>query len=592
MSATWLIRHYLARRPGVAVLFAVLFSAGMSLADRFPPDPVEELRQGLRAFTPAPDLSQRILALRNLAEMRRALTLQDWRPEVAATEEPAVASRQKAQLLLAERFRQAVRQVLKQGTTDARLAVLGMLAEMGPSVTAPDPEDAKGIARTFAPDLVEIIKSGDLPSVKEAAARTLGQIFPDPEIAAPALREMLASPSVSERRAAASGLAGLMRTAGQLASKTGGAAGFQADRGDIVQAIRDVVPLAGRGLTDPDLDVRRSSADAVLQAASALANQIPQAGTGEEPFRVQPDVTSLTQARTALRPAMEVFQQQTRALGKGLSDPDLEVRRQLQQTLEDLGAARLRLLHGAEPNAVPDGTPPPAGTPGAALDRGQATLVALTFQRAAAPDLLLETLQELLPALERQLADPNVQIRLGAVDALEEYWRAALPAAPTLVRALADPDLFVRWAAARTLGKMGPVQITTAVPALARLLFDGDLDVRLAAATALERFGPAAESAVPELIRALRASDAVEREAVIRALEGIGTGAQPAIPGLVAALSDPEARVRQMAADLLGKFGSLAARAEPALRRALDDPDSEVRRAASDALLSIIQAQK
>jgi HEAT repeat protein len=592
MSAICSIRNYVTRRPGVAVLLTVLFSAGTSLADRFPPDPVEELRLALRAFTPAPDLRQRVLALRNLAEMRRALTLQDWRPEVAATEEPAIAGRRQAQLLLVERFKQGVRQVLKQGTTNARIAALDMLAEMGPNVTAPDQEDAKGIARTLAPELAELIKSEDIASVKEAAARTLGQIFPDPDRAVPALRDLLASPDLAERRAAARGLAGMMRTVAQLSSKTGGAAGFQADRGDVIQAIRDVVPLAGRGLRDPDLDVRRASADAMDQAAAALANQVPSAGTGEEPLRAQADVTILMQARTALLPAMETFLQQAPALGKALNDPDLEVRRLIQGTLEDLGSARLHLLYNSEPNTVPEGAPPPGGTRGAIRDRNPATLVAVSFQPAAGPDPVLELLRQVLPDLERQLTDANVQIRLGAVDTLEDYWRAAIPAAPALIRALADPNLFVRWAAARTLGKMGPVQITTAVPALARLLFDSDLDVRLAAATALEHFGPAAESAVPSLIRALTATDAVEREAVVRTLEGIGTGALPAVPALMAALSDSEPHVRQMAAELLGKFGALAGRAEPALRRALNDPDPEVRRAASDALLSIVQAQK
>jgi hypothetical protein len=286
MGATCWIHNGSARRLSVAVLTGALFCAGISWADRFPPDPVEQLRLALRAFPPDSNLQQRVLALRTVGEMRRALALQDWRPEVAATEEPAMAGRHQAQLLLVERFKKDVRQILKQGGIDTRLAALDMLAEMGPSVTAPDTEDARGIARTFAPELVELIKSGDTPpSIKEAAARSLGQIFPDPDIAVPAFQQLLASPRADERRAAADGLGGLMRTAGQLAAKTGAAGGPPADRGDIIQSVRDVVPVAGRALSDANVEVRRSSAEAMLQAALALTNQIPQPSAGEEVFR-------------------------------------------------------------------------------------------------------------------------------------------------------------------------------------------------------------------------------------------------------------------------------------------------------------------
>jgi len=57
------------------------------------------------------------------------------------------------------------------------------------------------------------------------------------------------------------------------------------------------------------------------------------------------------------------------------------------------------------------------------------------------------------------------------------------------VKALSDSSRFVRWAAVRSLGRTGPVDVPEAVPALARLLRDQDLSVRQAAATTLERYG-------------------------------------------------------------------------------------------------------
>src|SRR5579864_3523794 len=111
MSAIQFVRDYLAWRPGLALLTAVILIAGISRADRFPPDPVEELRLALKARVALNrNLTERVQALRNLADMRRALALQEWRPEAVSAEETEKAE-QKAQLLLVERFKKEVRQV-------------------------------------------------------------------------------------------------------------------------------------------------------------------------------------------------------------------------------------------------------------------------------------------------------------------------------------------------------------------------------------------------------------------------------------------------------------------------------------------------
>jgi hypothetical protein len=582
MRSIQFVRNHLALRPGVAVVTAALFCATIGRADRFPPDPAEELRQALKAPTPNRNLRERVEALRSLADMRRALGLPEWRTETGDADDLASGDRQ-ALLLLIERFKKDVRQVLKQGTPEARLVVMDMLAEMGPSVAFRTSKDAKsdekGIARTFTAELADLIKRGDTPSVRRSAARALGQIFPDPDVAVSALGDLFASRNVEDRRAAAGGLVGVMRTASQLASKSGTTTGPAVTRGDIVQTARAVVPLASRGLSDPEVEIRRLSAEAILEAAGAL-------NYGKE------DRDLLEQTRGDLLSALEVFKGEIPALGKALHDVDLEVRLLIQRALEELGGARQRLLRVPAQASVPAETPRLDGARGAAFDRGRLTLMTMKIQAAAAADPLLGALRDLLPTLRAQVHDPNVRIRLGAIDVLETLGSAAAPAVPDLVQALRDHDRFVRWAAARTLGKMGITEPAIVVPSLARLLSDEDFDVRLSATAALDRFGPAAEAAVPDLVQATKASDAEIREAAIRTLGGIGTGAQPAVPALAAALSDPDARVRQIAAEVLGRFGSLAASAEPALRRALDDLNAEVRKAASDALLSILQAEK
>src|SRR5207245_1384345 len=116
-------------------------------------------------------LAEHVKALRNLAEMRRALTLQEWRAGTGADELNA-GSRQ-ALTLLVERFKKDLRGVLKQGSTDGRLAVLDMLAEMGPNLLSPDQEDQRGIARTFTADLAELVRSGETAKVRMSAARAL-----------------------------------------------------------------------------------------------------------------------------------------------------------------------------------------------------------------------------------------------------------------------------------------------------------------------------------------------------------------------------------------------------------------------------------
>jgi hypothetical protein len=148
MCAIQLIRYQLLRRHGIAVLTATLLCAGIGRADRFPPDPVEELRLALSIKPSAPplaptlsrNLSPRVEALRSLGDMRRALALQDWSSQAASAEELAFAERKReALLLLVDRFKKAIRQVLKHGSIDGRLAVMVMLAEMGPGVRGPDP---------------------------------------------------------------------------------------------------------------------------------------------------------------------------------------------------------------------------------------------------------------------------------------------------------------------------------------------------------------------------------------------------------------------------------------------------------------------
>jgi HEAT repeat protein len=287
-------------------------------------------------------------------------------------------------------------------------------------------------------------------------------------------------------------------------------------------------------------------------------------------------------------PLMRAFKEQSNNLSSATLDPDAGVRLRGRRAMEELGNARQRFLVVPRPAEQR----PVQGTLGDHSDGGIVLVAGQTEHKAASEDPLLEVLTGGLPALVRGLQDPITENRLAAIDAIETIGRPAAPAAPALVRAFRDPDRFVRWAAARTMGKVGPVDPRMEVPALAHLLSDADVDVYRSAAVALERYGPLAREAVPALIRATKADHWVMRIQAIATLETVGTGAAGAIPALADALSDSDARVRRYAADVLGKFGATAKEAIPALTAALGDSNADVRKAASDALLTITAAAK
>src|SRR6266852_3638453 len=199
------------RRHGLIAMTAIVFLAGPTRADRFPPDPVEELHQflqlapddlrnrypevGKRLGTVKPEdyqaafekerdrlLAERIKAVRTIPEMRRALLLQEWRlDQVGEAFGEVEKMNRKYRNELAERFQEAVRKVLLEGNLDSKLAALNMLAELGVSIrTLKEPN---GIGRAFEKDVADLSKRGQTATLRETAARTLGQIFPDPEVA-------------------------------------------------------------------------------------------------------------------------------------------------------------------------------------------------------------------------------------------------------------------------------------------------------------------------------------------------------------------------------------------------------------------------
>jgi HEAT repeat protein len=592
-------------------LVAWFYRAGPLWADAFPPDPVDALKQVLDSPPAEPkefdaELQKAGGKLQNMGDLYRALNLQEWPQQPTEEPTPIEAVKLRQQALLAERLQQRISRTFKSGSVADQLAALTLVAEMGARISVPENPDARNldklsegltgvsagasggrrsIGRALTAPVVDLVRQGANERVRETAARTLGQMIPNPRLAVPALRSVLTSAPVGERRAAAAGLLSLVRVVSRRTvspSLTTGEVKVEVDWAD---TCAQVVPAASAGLVDADAEVRRLCARAIEQTAAALMDQVtPQRtiGSVNEPEAKTPPRASAGE----LQPVMQALgaREAAVALARAALDSDAEVRILSRQALAEMGEVRDRLVH-PEPSRTGSGAEGEEASQGSSPGKFIATAAGQLPQPRVDP--FREALRIALPALRRGLSDPVVAARLQAVEALETLGPGAAPAVPELIRTLRDPDRFVRWAAARTLGKIGPGEAAVAVRPLGRLLHDHDLDVDLAAATALDRLGPAAHDAVPDLIRALGASDAEKRRATIRTLTSIGTAATPAVPGLGRALSDPEAGVRHDAAVLLGKLGPAAAAAEPALQRALADSDPDVRQAVSAALLKV-----
>jgi HEAT repeat protein len=634
------LHRVVARRPrafaalGFFIFLAAVGTANVVQADQLPPDPVEELRYALKADRDAgktkagedyrkATLEKRIAALTSPGDMAQALLLTEWRDASSLDRAVAIVDQQ-AREKLANKFKAAVQAILTKDDTSpraavARAAVAGLVG------------DTAGIARdrgvqpimlqTVLADLaLDLVKATNDPDqrVRVQAIRSLGKIHADPTKVVPTLDNLLTKQPDEIRRAVAEALASLVRILPQIEKKprTTDLGGAIIPVEAIIQLTQSVVHAVGKGLNDADPEVRRLAADTLWQAALVLSDKIPDPRDRDYPPPGRPlseeekkdidfDRETVVRTRKQLMPLMTALAEQTPALSAATTDKDTNVRVLALHTLEEMGNARARLLRQAA--SVPETQPLNGGdkkeaekkkegasaTPQSDTPIRFAALGGFTtqppFRLAAEEDPLLGALRGSIRALARALEDPKTEVRLAAVDALEMLGDEAAPASARLGWALTDPDRFVRWAAARTLGRMTPSKTDTAqvVKFLSAMLSDPDLDLRLMAAQSLERYGPAAKAAVPALARAAVTGDAEIRRAAIRALVGIGTDAEPAIPNIGAALENPDVRVRRAAADALSRFGPLAKPAEKPLREALNDPDPEVRRLAEDALLKI-----
>src|SRR5262249_33654691 len=220
-------------------------------------------------------------------------------------------------------------------------------------------------------------------------------------------------------------------------------------------------------------------------------------GLANEP---PPPDEEVQEERKNLQPLADVLDEAAPAVAGQLRARDTEIRVRAARTLEEISRGWLRLQRRA--GSISGGGKEEATGPAAPRGIAATAWAFLVSQRRANPrpiQSLPKGLTAALPALEAALADADVRVRQAAIDAIENYDAEAGGAVKGLVRALADPDRFVRWAAARTLGRVPTATAVAGVTALARLLGDEDLDVRVTAALTLERLGPSSAKAIAAL---------------------------------------------------------------------------------------------
>jgi HEAT repeat protein len=589
--------HLLTFPAGLGILALVLYGLTAPPAPAQTYDPVDKLRQALASQSGQEDnpdaleyrekkLEEAVTSLKTPADLRKALGLTDWK-DTDTTANPNVAKIDRAARTKVGQKLEKVLQAMVDKDFSSRIAVAVMLGEIGVSIRALDPADKNGIGRTYSPLLMAMMEKKYEPLVRQEAARALGKVNPDPTKAVPALKELLASPLVDDQRAAAEALGSMVNTVFQVYRPGKNVSGVEAFAKDVVGVSTEVVPAAGSRLhpkknKDGDTQVRRFALSAIHQVAAALNTLIlepVEAGKLPQPDRDpktwdKKEKKAVADARADLeeeaklyQPLLEVLKAQGDAVADALTDADVEVRVLARRALEMMGSANLRILRRE------------ASVPGSGKVGDQGPL-----WTAVEPGLLEIAKRASNP-------DPDIRVRRATLDFLEALEHECAPAIKVLVAGLSDSDRFIRWAAARTLGKITPPVMTElTVPALARLLNPAeDADVREAVADTLRRYGPKAEGAQTALIAMINVGDAVAREATIRAITSIGgSKAADALPGLRLALKSENVNVRRAAAEALGSLGSRAMPAIDDLRAVLMDDDGTVRAAASEAILNIL----
>jgi HEAT repeat protein len=358
----------------------------------------------------------------------------------------------------------------------------------------------------------------------------------------------------------------------------------------------DALSAAVKDLGRPDasVEVRRAAVDTIAEAGSVLrvnppAVLLPALEDTNESVRVKAARTMWQLGPTTAQHALDS------RLINALQNGSLAVRMEVVAVLTQVGRLAPNIVLPALMRACQEDNSPEVRL------RAAGALVRIYLGLGPEPEsgpledlgnnhpveqmaALVPVVRDACKALASALKDPDEQVRLKALKAIQEMGpTAAQVAIRELLRALEDKKPAVRAEAVSALGGAGRLWPGLIVPKVARALKDGDKQVRLRAAGILGGIGPVARSAVPDLIEALKANDVsdVVGLSVCRnaawSLAAMGPAAKPAIPVIVEMLDSSDPRVRTDALKVLEGIGDSDERVAPALLKALKHKEKEVR---------------
>ena len=318
-----------------------------------------------------------------------------------------------------------------------------------------------------------------------------------------------------------------------------------------------LLPLYSTALDSTDEEVKKTAADGLTLTSQTLAELFANAEVREEgPARIDP--LEIRRRAESLQPAFVALNKTSAGLRSALDSPNRSTRLAAVRAADSMGVLRRRTQAG-------------------------------TIKPAEDP--LRPGLTALLPIVTRMFNDPSAEVRLTAVEAIEQAGPEARSQLAAVIQATRSDDLFVRWVATRTLGKIlaaspdgGTDRI---VAALGDRVADPDLDVVSAAMTALAKGGNASRPAIDAVLKRAVTGDPDTCTQAIYTLESIDKDRRCSVAGLMPALRSDSPRIRKAAVVFLGRSGKSARSALGALAQLIADPEEDVRKEAARSILLI-----
>jgi HEAT repeat protein len=172
------------------------------------------------------------------------------------------------------------------------------------------------------------------------------------------------------------------------------------------------------------------------------------------------------------------------------------------------------------------------------------------------------------------LLKANIMQNLG-------YSQHRQKAIPLIMDGLKDSNAQVKISAMQMLNNVG-IQGKEALGALKELVKDSNQQVRVQAVYAMSNMGQPAWPVLEESLKGTK--EAAMRQAIVQSMANTGFRSKTAVPELIGLLKDSSPQIRWQACMVLGNNGADAKEALPALRELLNDTNQAVRNHAQNAI--------